>query len=127
MLRTIQNAIGAARALVFCEKERPMKIANRRSFVGYAASALGALAVATAAPWAQAADEAPDAMIKRLSAEVLETIRSDKALQAGDIDRVVQVVDAKIMPNVNFRRMTASATGPSWRKATPEQRQRRQD
>lgn len=104
-----------------------MKIANRRSFVGYAASAVCALAVATAAPWAQAADEAPDAMIKRLSAEVLETIRSDKALQAGDIDRVVQVVDAKIMPNVNFRRMTASATGPSWRKATPEQRQRLQD
>lgn len=79
-----------------------------------------------AAPWARAADEAPDAMIDRLSSEVLQTIRSDKAVHSGDVDRVTAIVDAKIMPNVNFTRMTASATGPGWRKATPDQRQRLQ-
>lgn len=98
----------------------------RRSFIKSAALALSALTVATAAPWAYAADEAPDEMIKRLSTEVLDTIRSDKTLQSGDIARVMEVVDSKIMPNVNFRRMTASATGPGWRKATPDQQKKLQ-
>ena len=84
------------------------------------------IALALAAPWAHAADEAPDAMIDRLSGEVLQIIRTDKAVQSGDVDRVMAIVDQKIMPNVNFTRMTASATGPSWRKATPEQKQRLQ-
>ncbi|WP_415135181.1 MlaC/ttg2D family ABC transporter substrate-binding protein [Ottowia sp.] len=84
------------------------------------------IALALAAPWARAADEAPDAMIDRLSGEVLQIIRADKAVQSGDVDRVMAIVDQKIMPNVNFTRMTASATGPGWRKATPEQRQRLQ-
>jgi phospholipid transport system substrate-binding protein len=74
-----------------------------------------------------AADEAPDAMMKRLSDEVLGTIKTDKLVQAGDISRIMQVVDSKIMPNVNFARMTASAVGPAWREATPEQRKRLQD
>ena len=73
-----------------------------------------------------AAEESPEAMIQRLSDDVLTTIRTDKSLQSADITRVMAVVDSKIMPNVNFTRMTASATGPSWRKATPEQKQRLQ-
>ncbi len=103
-----------------------MNVIPRRSFARLAAAALGALALAAAAPWARAADEAPDAMIQRLSNEVLNIIKTDPALQNGDIERVMGVVDSKIMPNVNFRRMTASATGPSWRKATPEQREKLQ-
>ena len=79
-----------------------------------------------AAPAALAAEESPEAMIQRLSDDVLTTIRADKSLQSADITRVMAVVDSKIMPNVNFTRMTASATGPSWRKATPEQKQRLQ-
>ncbi len=74
-----------------------------------------------------AADEAPDAMVKRLSTEVLDTIRTDKAIQAGDMNRIMTLVDAKIMPNVNFQRMTASAVGPGWRQATPEQKKRLQE
>jgi len=73
---------------------------------------------------ALAADEAADALIKRLSTEVLDTIRSDKSIQAGDVGRIVTLVDTKIMPNVNFQRMTASAVGPAWRQATPEQQKR---
>ena len=76
---------------------------------------------------ALAADEAPDAMMKRLSDEVLGTIKSDKLVQSGDISRIMQVVDSKIMPNVNFARMTSSAVGPAWRDASPEQRKRLQD
>lgn len=100
---------------------------SRRRLARLGAGALAALALA-AAPWswAQASDEAPNAMIERLSKELLDTIKSDQSLQNGDVQRIMQVVDAKVMPNVNFTRMTASATGPAWRKATPEQRQRLQ-
>ena len=76
---------------------------------------------------ALAADEAADVLIKRLSTEVLDTIRADKSIQAGDVGRIVSLVDTKIMPNVNFQRMTASAVGPAWRQATPEQQKRLQD
>lgn len=71
-----------------------------------------------------AADEAPDAMIKRLSADVMQSIRADKAIQNGDTSKTIALVDTQIMPNVNFHRMTASAVGPAWRKATPEQQAR---
>ncbi|MDO8699568.1 MAG: ABC transporter substrate-binding protein [Rhodoferax sp.] len=74
-----------------------------------------------------AADEAADALIKRLSIDVLNNIKADKAIQAGDVSRIVTLVDAKIMPNVNFQRMTASAVGPAWRQATPEQQKRLQE
>ena len=87
------------------------------------------LAVATfgVSPLVQAADESPDAMIKRLSDEVMTAIKSDKTLQGGEITRVMALVDSKIMPNVNFQRMTAAAVGPAWRQATPEQQKRLQD
>lgn len=109
----------------------PLKILTmtqlfRRSFIKSAAMTLGALALGSASTWAQAADEAPNVMIERLSTEVLNIIRADKTLQSGDIARVMEVVDRKIMPNVNFRRMTASATGPGWRRATPDQQQKLQ-
>jgi phospholipid transport system substrate-binding protein len=69
-----------------------------------------------------AADEAPDALINRLTKDALDTIASDKAIQGGDVGRIVALVDEKIMPFVNFQRMTSSAVGPAWRQATPEQR-----
>ena len=74
-----------------------------------------------------AADEAPDALVKRLSTDVLETIKADKSIKAGDVSKIMVLVDTKIMPNVNFQRMTASAVGPAWRQATPEQQQRLQE
>jgi phospholipid transport system substrate-binding protein len=78
-------------------------------------------------PAAFAAEEAPDAMIKRLSDEVLAAIKSDKAIKGGDTNRILALVDSKIMPNVDFRRMTAAAVGPAWRQATPEQQTKLQD
>ena len=79
-------------------------------------SAAGLLALS-----ASAADEAPDVLIKRLSTDMLDTIKADKAIQAGDMSRIIALVDTKIMPNVDFQRMTASAVGPAWRQATSEQ------
>lgn len=99
---------------------------NRRT-LGRIAAALLTVSALGAWPLAHAADEAPDVMMKRLSDEVLTIIRTDRLVQSGDINRIMQVVDAKVMPNVNFARMTASAVGPAWRQATPEQRQRLQE
>jgi phospholipid transport system substrate-binding protein len=100
----------------------------KRRVLGQLAAGFVALAAfAGLAPMARAADEAPDAMIKRLSDEVLASIKSDKAIQAGDTNRILALVDSKIMPNVNFQRMTAAAVGPAWRQATPEQQKRLQD
>jgi phospholipid transport system substrate-binding protein len=76
---------------------------------------------------AYAADEAPDALVKRLSSDVLETIKADSSIKAGDVNKIMLLVDSKIMPNVNFQRMTASAVGPAWRQATPEQQKRLQE
>jgi phospholipid transport system substrate-binding protein len=74
-----------------------------------------------------AADEAADALIQRQSVEVLKGIQSDAAIQGGDISRIVALVDSTVMPNVNFKRMTAAAVGPTWRQASAEQQQRLQE
>lgn len=96
---------------------------NRRSWL---ASFLLSAAALLAGP-AHADAEAPDALIKRLSDEVMSAIKADPAIQAGDINRIVALVDTKIMPNVNFARMTSSAVGRFWRQATPAQQKQLQD
>jgi len=73
------------------------------------------------------ADTAPDELIRQLSTEVIDTVKADKAIQAGDVSRIVALVDSKVMPHVNFQRMTASAVGRNWRSATPEQQKRLQE
>lgn len=83
-------------------------------------------AVATfafAAVGAQAATEAPDALIKRISSDVIDTAKNDKEIQAGDQKRVMDLVESKILPHVDFQRMTALAAGRFWRQATPQQQQ----
>ena len=97
----------------------------RRTFARLAA--LFVSATLLAAPAVHAADETPDSLIKRVSSEVLDNIKSDKSVQAGDMSKVMALVDSQIMPNVNFTRMTAAAVGRSWRQATPEQQKKLQD
>lgn len=99
---------------------------NRRT-LGHWVLSLATVAAATLSPVTHAADEAPDALIKRLSSDVLDTIKADKSMQTGDISKIIALVDTKIMPNVNFQRMTASAVGPGWRQASPEQQKRLQE
>ena len=103
---------------------------NRRTFGRTATSVAAALLLATALPFplsALAADEAPDALIRRLSDQILETLRADAQLRGGDMPKIMALVDGTVMPNVNFRRMTAAAVGPRWRQATPAQQQRLQE
>jgi phospholipid transport system substrate-binding protein len=97
----------------------------RRTLAQLAAAVVGS-ALLLALP-ARAADESPDLLIKRVSSEVLDNIKIDKTVQAGDMTKVMSLVDSQIMPNVNFTRMTASAVGRSWRQATPEQQKKLQD
>jgi phospholipid transport system substrate-binding protein len=99
---------------------------NRRWFAVVGSAVLSAGLSWSGAAVAQAV-EAPDVLVKRLSTEVLESIKSDKAIQGGDTSKVIALVDSKIMPNLNFARMTASAVGRSWRQATPEQQKRLQE
>lgn len=74
-----------------------------------------------------AADAGPDALVRRISTEVLDAVKADAKIQEGDVSHVIALVDSKVMPHVNFQRMTSAAVGRFWRSATPEQRQRLQD
>jgi phospholipid transport system substrate-binding protein len=99
---------------------------NRRWFTVISSVALAASLGLSGAAFAQST-EGPDVLIKRLSTEVLDAIKVDKGIQSGDTSKVIALVDSKIMPNVNFARMTASAIGRNWRQATPEQQKRLQE
>ena len=93
-----------------------------RRFALSASLALGLIAPAMAQTV-----QAPDALIKQVTTEVIDTVKADKAIQGGDSGKIIQLVDAKVMPHVNFQRMTAMAVGRNWRTATPEQQKRLQD
>ncbi len=73
------------------------------------------------------AETTPDALIKQVSTDVLDAVKADKTIQAGDVQKVVALVDTKVMPHINFQRMTASAVGRYWRQATPDQQKRLQE
>jgi phospholipid transport system substrate-binding protein len=73
------------------------------------------------------AQTAPDALVRQISTEVIDTAKADKAIQAGEVGRIITLVDTKVMPHVNFEAMTRSAVGPQWRGATAEQRKRLQE
>jgi phospholipid transport system substrate-binding protein len=87
---------------------------------------VAALSLGCAFAQAQTA-KAPDALIKEVSTDVLDSVRNDKSIKDGDVQKVIALVDAKVMPHVNFQRMTASAVGRYWRQATPEQQKKLQD
>jgi phospholipid transport system substrate-binding protein len=99
---------------------------NRRLLVNLWVSLLGLSLLATTVP-VLAADMAADAFVKQLSDEVVDAIKGDKSLQAGNMTKLNALVDAKVMPHVNFRRITVSAVGPGWTKATPEQHKQLQE
>src|SRR5438309_4878775 len=81
-----------------------------------------------AAAGVRAADaQTPDALIKQVSTDVLDTIKADTSIRTGDVNKVMALVDVKVMPYVDFQRMTASAVGRYWRQATPEQQKRLQE
>lgn len=75
-------------------------------------------------PAAAGAAESPDVLVKNVTSEVLTIIKNDKDLQSGNMKKLLELVDAKILPHFNFTRMTALAVGKEWRNATPDQKTR---
>ncbi|MGZ3253307.1 MAG: MlaC/ttg2D family ABC transporter substrate-binding protein [Burkholderiaceae bacterium] len=94
-----------------------MKMLNKLLTLAVTACALSFASVAIA-------EEAPDALVKRISHEVLDAAKTDKEIQSGNQKRVLDLVEAKIIPYVDFQRMTSLAAGRYWREATPEQQQK---
>ena len=108
------------------EKSPPMhdRIITRRQGL---ATAIISLLPGLWPQWAVAQEpEAPDALIGRVAGEVIDLVKSDPALRNGDMARIMDLVDNRLMPHVNFTRMTSSAVGRFWRQATPPQRERLQ-
>ena len=87
--------------------------------------ALCCVLIAALLPSAQAlAQQAPDVLVREVTNEVLEIVRADEALRAGEKHRVMELVDAKVLPHFDFRRMTMLAVGRDWRDASAEQQVR---
>ena len=78
-------------------------------------------AAATLGATAAFAQTAPDAMIKQVAGDVIESVKNDKAIQAGDITRIHGLVDTQVLPHVDLQRMTAAVVGKAWKTATPDQ------
>ena len=78
--------------------------------------------LAVAAPGVYAEAQAPDVLIKNTAQEVLAIVKQDKDIQAGNQKRVLELVDAKVLPHFNFTRMTRLAVGKHWRTATEQQK-----
>ena len=68
------------------------------------------------------AQEAPDALVKTVTLEVVDLITKDKEIKSGNRAKLIQVIEAKVLPHFNFTAMTALAMGQNWGKATPEQK-----
>lgn len=71
-----------------------------------------------------AQEGSPDAMVKKVTDDVLTIVRQDKDIQNGNTRKAIELVEARVLPNFNFQRMTALAMGRDWSKATPEQKKR---
>ena len=72
----------------------------------------------------RAQDVAPDVLVKNVTTEVVDIIAKDKEIRAGSRAKLIEVIEAKVLPHFNFASMTALAMGQNWGKATPEQKKR---
>lgn len=85
------------------------------------------LSVAAVSAQAQATSQTPEQLITQVSTDVLNSVRADTSIKQGDVSKVMSLVDTKVMPYVDFERMTASAVGRYWRQATPAQQKGLED
>ena len=99
----------------------PAPLPSRRRLLGLF------LSISAFAAPAWAADEAPDAFVRRFTSEMIDLVRNDKMIKSGDMNYIASVVDARVLPHLNFQRMTAAAVGPGWRQTTPDQKSRLQE
>ena len=89
----------------------------------FAAAVAAVLFMALGVPAALAQAVGPDALMKQISDDVIESIKQDKGIQAGDAAKIAALVEAKILPHFDFRRATQVAVGANWRQATPQQQE----
>lgn len=89
-----------------------------RSFLIFLAFVLGSTAAS-----GRAADVAPDVLARTTTQEVVAMLRQDKDIQNGNLSKIYQLVEAKILPNFDFNRMTQLAVGKHWPRATAQQKQ----
>lgn len=71
--------------------------------------------------FAVAQNAAPDALVKTVTDEVLQIVRTDKAIQSGSTSRAIDLVEQKVLPHFDFMHMTRLAVGKDWRSASPDQ------
>ncbi len=95
-----------------------------RRLASAALVAAGAAAVLASVPVVRAQEVPPDQLVKGVTLEVVELIAKDKEIKAGNRTKLVQLIDAKVLPHFNFNAMTALAMGQGWNKANPEQKKR---
>jgi phospholipid transport system substrate-binding protein len=84
-------------------------------------AAVAAFSTSVIAAPAPAANEAPDVLVKRVSTDVIDAVKSDKEIQSGNSKKIMDLVNSKILPYVDSDKMTAQAAGRFWRQASPEQ------
>ena len=85
---------------------------------------LGTLLLCLSIPAVQAQDLAPDVLVRNVTSEVVELITRDKEIRSGNRAKLLEVIEAKVLPHFDFAAMTALAMGRNWGKATPEQKKR---
>jgi phospholipid transport system substrate-binding protein len=87
-------------------------------YIMTAAVAMSTSLIAAPAP---AANEAPDVLVKRVSSEVIDSVKADKDIQSGNTTKIMDLVNSKILPYVDSEKMTAQAAGRYWRQASADQ------
>ena len=95
-----------------------------KPFMQLVAAAAATVAFSTSVIAAPATNEAPDVLVKRISADVIDSVKADKDIQAGNRTKIMDLVNSKILPYVDAEKMTQQAAGRHWRSATPEQKQK---
>ena len=95
-----------------------------KPFMQLVAAAAATVAFSTSVIAAPSTNEAPDVLVKRISADVIDSVKADKDIQAGNRAKIMDLVNSKILPYVDAQKMTQQAAGRHWRSATPEQQQK---
>src|SRR2546426_478063 len=99
------------------DRQRPQELEMKSGLFSF-------LLISVFVPLASAQEASPDALVKKLSEDVVAAIRQDKDIQAGDADKISALVEAKILPHFDFRRTTQVAMGVNWRRASADQQER---
>src|SRR4051812_32330105 len=98
-----------------------MKLSNRFYAIVFPLGTLGILTLLTLQPALAQSLETPEALVRRMTQEVQSAVRADQEIQSGNLARSLQLIEAKILPSIDFQRMTAIAAGRHWQDATAEQ------